>query len=55
MKYIGNKTRLLDFIYNSVILEKLPNEGIFCDIFLVQEVLVIFLKLKIIKLFQMIL
>ena len=33
MKYIGNKTRLLDFIYNSVILEKLPNEGIFCDIF----------------------
>lgn len=33
MKYIGNKTRLLDFIYDSVILEKLPKEGIFCDIF----------------------
>ena len=33
MKYIGNKTRLLDFIHDSVILEKLPNEGILCDIF----------------------
>ncbi len=33
MKYIGNKTRLLDFIDECIILEKLPKNGVFCDIF----------------------
>lgn len=33
MKYIGNKTRLLDFINESIIKAKLPQNGIFIDIF----------------------
>jgi len=33
MKYIGNKTRLLDFINDSIIKAKLPQNGIFIDIF----------------------
>ena len=33
MKYIGNKTRLLDFIYESMIDTKIPMKGTFCDIF----------------------
>lgn len=33
MKYIGNKTRLLDFIYNAVVDAKLPSSGIFVDLF----------------------
>ena len=33
MKYIGNKTRLLDFINESIIKEGLPKTGIFIDIF----------------------
>ena len=33
MKYIGNKTRLLDFIYESMIDAKIPMKGTFCDIF----------------------
>lgn len=33
MKYIGNKTRLLDFIYESMINAQIPMEGTFCDIF----------------------
>lgn len=33
MKYIGNKTRLLDFIHESIIKAKLPQNGIFIDIF----------------------
>lgn len=33
MKYIGNKTRLLNFINDSIIKEKLPQKGTFIDIF----------------------
>lgn len=33
MKYIGNKTRLLDFINESIVKAKLPRNGIFIDIF----------------------
>lgn len=33
MKYIGNKTRLLGFIEESLVSEKVPFTGIFCDIF----------------------
>ena len=33
MKYIGNKTRLLEFIYGAVIDSKLPNSGTFIDLF----------------------
>lgn len=33
MKYIGNKTRLLDFIYNSMKYENIPMKGTFIDIF----------------------
>ena len=33
MKYIGNKTRLLDFIYFSLICENIPIDGTFMDIF----------------------
>lgn len=33
MKYIGNKTRLLDFINESIVKAKLPQNGIFVDIF----------------------
>ena len=33
MKYIGNKTRLLDFIYDSMVKSKIPMSGVFCDIF----------------------
>lgn len=33
MKYIGNKTRLLEFINESIIKAKLPQNGIFIDIF----------------------
>ena len=33
MKYIGNKTRLLDFINESIIKAKLPQNGIFIDVF----------------------
>lgn len=33
MKYLGNKTRLLKFIYNAVIDSGLPKEGIFLDLF----------------------
>jgi len=33
MKYIGNKTRLLNFIYESMLDAKIPMKGIFCDIF----------------------
>ena len=33
MKYIGNKTRLLDFIYESLIEDSVPIAGTLCDIF----------------------
>ncbi len=33
MKYIGNKFRLLDFIYTSLQSEGVPDGGVFCDIF----------------------
>lgn len=33
MKYIGNKTRLLGFIYNSLLEDKIPIQGTFFDIF----------------------
>jgi len=33
MKYIGNKTRLLDFIYESITKENLPLTGTFIDLF----------------------
>jgi adenine-specific DNA-methyltransferase len=33
MKYIGNKTRLLDFIYDAVVDAKLPTSGTFVDLF----------------------
>ena len=33
MKYIGNKTRLLDFIESSMTKSEIPFNGIFCDIF----------------------
>lgn len=33
MKYIGNKTRLLDFIYDAVVDAGLPTEGVFVDLF----------------------
>lgn len=33
MKYIGNKKRLLDFIYNAVVDAKLPSSGTFVDLF----------------------
>ncbi|MBQ7924185.1 MAG: DNA adenine methylase [Clostridia bacterium] len=33
MKYIGNKTRLLDFIERSITESKIPFNGTFCDIF----------------------
>ena len=33
MKYIGNKTRLLEFIYDAVVDSKLPKNGIFVDLF----------------------
>lgn len=33
MKYIGNKTRLLEFIYNSMVDAQIPMSGVFCDIF----------------------
>lgn len=33
MKYIGNKTRLLNFIYDSMKKSKIPMEGDFCDMF----------------------
>ncbi|MDO8609523.1 MAG: DNA adenine methylase [bacterium] len=33
MKYIGNKTRLLDFINKSIIKARLPKTGIFIDLF----------------------
>jgi adenine-specific DNA-methyltransferase len=33
MKYIGNKTRLLDFINDSIVKSKLPKNGTFIDIF----------------------
>lgn len=33
MKYIGNKTRLLDFIHNSIIDFGIPLHGVFLDIF----------------------
>ena len=33
MKYIGNKTRLLDFIYNSMMNFDFPTEGVFIDLF----------------------
>ena len=33
MKYIGNKTRLLDFICESMQAENIPFNGTFCDIF----------------------
>lgn len=33
MKYIGNKTRLLDFIDEVILKEKLPTKGTFIDIF----------------------
>jgi adenine-specific DNA-methyltransferase len=33
MKYIGNKFRLLPFIHKVIAQEKLPTNGIFCDIF----------------------
>ena len=33
MKYIGNKTRLLDFIYDSMCDFGIPMKGVFFDIF----------------------
>lgn len=33
MKYLGNKSRILDFIHNSMISEGLPKEGVFIDLF----------------------
>lgn len=33
MKYIGNKQRLLSFIYSVIAKEKLPTKGVFIDIF----------------------
>lgn len=33
MKYIGNKTRLLKFIYESMLDYNIPMSGVFCDIF----------------------
>ena len=33
MKYIGNKTRLLNFIYESLLAEQIPIKGTFIDIF----------------------
>ena len=33
MKYIGNKTRLLDFIFESLKEDSIPISGTFCDIF----------------------
>ena len=33
MKYIGNKTRLLEFIYDSMVKSNIPMNGVFCDIF----------------------
>jgi adenine-specific DNA-methyltransferase len=33
MKYIGNKSRLLDFIYESVVDSRLPKNGVFVDLF----------------------
>jgi adenine-specific DNA-methyltransferase len=33
MKYIGNKTRLLDFIEDSISKAEIPLEGTFCDLF----------------------
>lgn len=33
MKYIGNKTRLLDFIYNAIVDAGLPDSGTFVDLF----------------------
>ena len=33
MKYIGNKTRLLEFIEDSINKAGIPLEGTFCDLF----------------------
>ena len=33
MKYIGNKTRLLDYIYQSLLEDSVPIKGTICDIF----------------------
>ena len=33
MKYIGNKTRLLEFIYDAVLDSGLPKNGTFVDLF----------------------
>lgn len=33
MKYLGNKTRLLEFIFDAVVDSKLPQSGVFVDLF----------------------